>query len=103
MIEVHGMQVIEDEKEREAARAVIDERLPYYEKLFSREPRPHMTLRYESQRPLVIRMKFTPPGKSPKVIVVESYSSADAATKYALKKMRRVAKNYFLKTKPRHH
>ncbi len=104
MIDVIKAQNIEDEKEREEALAVIAARDAYYERLFAgAKHKPRITLRYEGGRPLQIHVKFMPPSGAPVVISVDSYLDAVAATKYALKKLRRVAKNYFIKQKARRH
>ena len=103
MIDVLGAQKIVDEEERRAALAVVAQRAAYYAQLFAEGGAcPRITLQYEGVRPLRIRIKFMPPGAPPVIIDAQSYARADAATKYALKKLRRVAKNYFVKTKKRH-
>lgn len=103
MIQVFKTHVIEDEKEREAALDVIAQREGYYCALFAGMPRPpEIAVRYEGARPLCIQIKFMPVGDKPVIITSQSYLSADAATKHAFKKLRRVAKNYFVKTKKRH-
>ena len=103
MIEVFRLKVIEDEKEREAVMAVIDERESYYQDLFASDPRPpRIKITYEGNNPLTIRILFSP-SKGRVVVVNESgYGTPAAVTKHAFKKLRRVAKNHFVKTKKRH-
>ncbi len=94
--------MIADEKERAAALAVIDARRVYYEKLFGGDNATvDIRVRYEGVRPLCIQIQFVPVGAPPVVINVSSYKDAVSATKYALMKLRRVAKNYFTKTRRR--
>lgn len=103
MISIFKAHVIEDERQREAALAVIAEREEYYQMLFAGASRPpEITVRYEGTRPLCIQIKFMPAGDKPVIIESQSYLGADAATKHAFKKLRRVAKNYFVKNKKRH-
>ncbi|MEN8252269.1 MAG: hypothetical protein ABFQ53_01680 [Patescibacteria group bacterium] len=103
MIEVFRIGVIEDEKEREAALAVIEEREDYYKKLFENDSRPpRIKVTFEGKNPLTVRILFAP-AKGKVVVVNESgYGKADAVTKHAFKKLRRVAKNHFVKTKKQH-
>ncbi len=103
MIEVIRLDHIEDETERAATAAVIAQRREYYERLFANSAHPPtITVRYDGRRPLEVRITFSPHNRPPVTITVPSYQTADAATKHAFKKLRRVAKNYFVKTKTRH-
>ena len=103
MIEIFRAKVIEDEKEREAAMEVIAERESYYVELFAQESRPpRIKVTYEGSVPLTVRILFSPV-KGKTVVVQESgYGTAAAVTKHAFKKLRRRAKNHFVKTKRRH-
>jgi hypothetical protein len=103
MIEVFKLKVIEDEKEQEAVLDVIEERENYYRELFVNDSRPpRIKVTFEGNNPLTIRILFSPP-KGKAVVVNESgYGKPDAVTKHAFKKLRRVAKNHFVKTKKRH-
>jgi hypothetical protein len=103
MIEVFKINIIEDEKERETAMAVIEEREIYYKELFANETHsPRIRVTYEGNNPLTVRILFSP-SKGKTVVVNESgYGTADAVTKHAFKKLRRIAKNHFVKTKKRH-
>jgi len=103
MIEVFKAKIIEDDDEREAAMAVIIEREVYYKTLFENASEaPRITVRYEGVRPLTIKIKFSPAFGRTIVIETYGYDAPSAVTKHAFKKLRRVAKNYFVKTKKRH-
>ena len=103
MIEVFKAKVIEDEKEREAAMEVIQEREIYYKELFANEARPpRIKVTYEGNNPLIVRILFAPVKGKATVVNESGYGTADAVTKHAFKKLRRRAKNYFVKMKKRH-
>ncbi len=103
MIEVFRAKLIEDEKEREAAMDVIEERESYYVELFAQESHPpRIKVTYEGMNPLTVRILFSPVNGKAIVINESGYGTADAVTKHAFKKLRRKAKNHFTKTKNRH-
>ena len=103
MIEVFRAKIIEDDDEREAAMAVIAEREGYYRELFANESRPpRIKITFEGNNPLTVRILFSPVNGRVIVVNESSYSKADAAMKHAFKKLRRVAKNHFVKNKQRH-
>ena len=103
MIEVFRAKIIEDEKEREAAIEVIEEREEYYKKLFANETHPpRIKVTYEGNSPLTVRILFAPINGKVVVVNGSGYSSADSVTKHAFKKLRRVAKNHFTKAKNHH-
>ncbi len=101
-LSVHKISVVADEKERAAVLAVIDARRVYYEKLFGGDNATvDIRIRYEGAYPLRIQIQFVPVGAPPVVINVSSYKDAVSATKYALMKLRRVARHYFIKSRRR--
>ncbi|XLQ19573.1 MAG: hypothetical protein ACKUBY_03200 [Candidatus Moraniibacteriota bacterium] len=103
MIEVFRAKIIEDEKEREAALEVIAERENYYVELFANDARkPRITVKYEGASPLTVRILFSPPSGKTVVVNESGYGTADSVTKHAFKKLRRLAKNHFVKMKKRH-
>jgi len=103
MIEIFRAKIIEDEKEREAAMEVIAERESYYVELFAHEAHPpHIKVTYEGTNPLTVRILFAPTNGKAVVVNENGYGTADAVTKHAFKKLRRRAKNHFVKTKNRH-
>lgn len=103
MIEVFKLQLIEDDIERAKTLAVIVEREAYYEELFINTTRPpRITVRFEGTNPWQIRISFFPRDGRAVIIDTQGYNTADAVTKHAFKKLRRTAKNYFVKTKKRH-
>lgn len=103
MIEVFRAKLIEDEKERESAMEVIAEREAYYVELFAHESRPpRIKVTYEGSNPLTVRILFAPVNGKTVVVNESGYGTADAVTKHAFKKLRRRAKNHFVKTKNRH-
>lgn len=100
MIEIFKTNVIESEEEREAAIEVIVKKEAYYTELFKSEKRPFkIKVRYEGKSPLVVRILFTPPNGKIVAIDTSGYGKADSVTKHAFKKLRRVAKNHFIKAK----
>lgn len=103
MIEVFKLKIIEDDHDRAATLAVIIERETYYETLFEHTHHPpRISVRYEGMRPWQIRITFLPVDGRAVVIDTQGYGSPDSVTKHAFKKLRRTAKNYFVKTKKRH-
>ena len=104
MIEIFKAKIIEDEDEREAALAVITEREAYYTELFKNESRPpRIKVTYEGTSPLTVRILFFSTNNGKTVAVDTSgYGTASAVTKHAFKKLRRVAKNHFVKIKKSH-
>ena len=103
MIEIFRAKVIKDEKEREAVLEIIEEREIYYKELFAQEVHPpRIRVTFEGNTPLTVRILFSP-AKGKSVVINESgYGSADALTKHAFKKLRRRAKNHFVKMKNSH-
>lgn len=103
MIEIQKIKIVEDEKMCEMLRGIIDERVGYYEDLFSEDSlRPRIVVQLENLEPFRMRIVFHPRGEKPKMIDIDSYSAPDVALKHGLKKLRRVAKNYYIKNKKRH-
>ena len=103
MIRIFKAKIIEDEEVREAALAVIAEREGYYKTLFADAKKmPKITVKYEGARPLMVQINFLPADGRMIVISTTGYGTADSVTKHAFKKLRRVAKNYFIKTKKSH-
>ncbi len=103
MIEIFRAKVIEDEKEREAAMEVVAERESYYVELFAQESRPpRIKVTYEGVTPLTVRILFSPVNGKTIVVQESGYGTAAAVTKHAFKKLRRRAKNHFVKMKNRH-
>jgi hypothetical protein len=103
MIEVFKLKVVGNEDDQEAVLKVIAERENYYRELFKNEPTlPRIRVTYEGARPLVIRILFAPARGKVVVVNQSGYGTADSVTKHAFKKLRRVAKNHFIKVKLRH-
>jgi len=103
MITVRGIHTITDEKERLSVLACIKERETYYLTLFANAKRPpKITLTFGGTNPRTIRITFNPPDARYVAIDAQGYGDTTALTKYAFKKLRRVAKNYFVKNKRRH-
>ncbi len=103
MIHIFKLKNIEDEKERDAVVNLILQKEHYYKTLFKNSKNlPKITIKFEGTKPLTIRIIFDPITDRRVIIDVDGYTSADALTKYAFKKLRRVAKNYFVKTKKRY-
>lgn len=103
MIAIEKEKIIEDEKMRETVLAVIAEREEYYMNLFDSAPlKPRITVRFENLQPFRLRITFAPAATKPVMIDVEGYTTPDVVTKHAFKKLRRTAKNYFVKNKQRH-
>ena len=100
MIEISKLKVVDSEEEREAVLRVITERENYYRELFKNDPSlPRIKVTYEGARPLLIRILFAPARGKVVVVHQSGYGSADSVTKHAFKKLRRVAKNHFIKHK----
>jgi hypothetical protein len=103
MIEVFKLKVVGDEDDQKAVLKVIAERENYYRELFKNEPTlPRIKITYEGTRPLSIRILFAPARGKVVVVNQSGYGTASAVTKHAFKKLRRVAKNHFIKVKLRH-
>lgn len=103
MIVVQKEKIIEDEKMREIVLALISEREVYYKTLFDSVARPpRITVRFENLQPFRLRITFQPSGEAPVMIDTEGFTAPDVVTKHAFKKLRRTAKNHFVKNKRRH-
>lgn len=99
MIEIQKIKIIEDEKMRAEVESIICERELYYQELFSGGTLPRIVIRFENLAPFRARIIFHPRGEKPVMIDVESYSLPDVAVKHGFKKLRRTAKNYYIKRK----
>ncbi len=103
MIEIFRANIIKNKKEYTDAMKVIAERESYYVKLFAQEScPPRIKITYEGASPLTVRILFSPVNGKTIVVQENSYGTADAVTKHAFKKLRRRAKNHFIKVKKQH-
>ncbi len=102
MIEVQKIKVISDPKMRVLLEEIIEEREGFYRELFVGGAVPRIVLSFENEQPFRMRIAFYPAGDKPKMIDVQSYATPDVGLKHGFKKLRRVAKNYFVKNKKRH-
>ncbi len=103
MISVFRLKIVEDEKEREAVLDVIAGREEYYVNLFKNlKTPPKIAVKFEGNKPLTIRIIFDPVDGRRVAIDTQGYGTADSVMKHAFKKLRRVAKNHFVKVKKRH-
>ncbi len=103
MINVFKLKIVEDEKEQQAVLDVIASREEYYINLFKNSNTfPKITVKFEGNKPLTVRIIFDPSDGKRIAIDTKGYGKADSVTKYAFKKLRRVAKKHFVKTKKKH-
>jgi|GEM_PF-3321640 len=103
MIGVQKIHIFDDEKLEEALLDVIAEREVYYKELFSSVTHPpEITVKFERVRPFSVRITFRPWREKPVMLDTDSYSEPVVGLKHAFKKLRRTAKNHYVKNKRSH-
>ncbi len=103
MINIQKIHIFEDEKLQQLLRDVIAERELYYTELFSSVAQPpEITVKFERVRPFCVRIIFRPWRERPVMLDTDSYSEPVVGLKHAFKKLRRTAKNHYVKNKRSH-